>query len=133
MALKTKLKTGNGIELAAAVLVVGSLTDVRTKSNYNYSIAKAQAGDRGGKLYVQNIRDEESRRTQFQVSIFASEEILRQGKPSIGFLHNKNDQPAFVFQPNDKSDLSLVEQAYQSLLEQYPNAEEVDLSELGLI
>jgi hypothetical protein len=132
MALKTKLKTINGLQFDAAILVITALNDSRS-DNYQYQAVPSKQNATSGKLFQIAERDEPRRNSQFQVSIFADEQMVKDGKPPVGLLYNKeSSQPTFILELNDSTNLSRVEQAYEYLKIVYPDAKNFDLSEVGL-
>jgi len=132
MALKTHLKTKNGLNLKAAILVVTALNESRNE-NYQYQVGPGQIRD-SKIIYKPTTHSTPKRVSRFQVSIYACEEVLRDGQPAIGYLNDeKSNQPNFIFDLDDKSNLSRVEQAYLFLSDLYANSTLIDVSDLGLI
>ena len=135
MALKTALETPNGLNFMAAVLVITSLSDSRS-DNYNYQVApRGNVNAAAGPVkYNAAVNDAPQRYSQYQVSVFASEELLRGGQPAAAILNNDaTGQPAFQFSMDDTSGLERIEQAYADLATKFPDSEIIDVGDLGLV
>lgn len=126
MALKVDLQTKHGLDLKGAVLVITALSD-QSSNQYQYSVPQRPNPD--GK-YQPQVHNGPRRHGQFMVSIFANEEIVRAGEQAIGHLPGDHGQAAFNME--FKSDNGQLEEAYQRLKNLYPDAKEIDLSDVGL-
>ncbi|MCW8855911.1 MAG: hypothetical protein OQJ95_01000 [Kangiella sp.] len=127
MALKLDLQTPHGLSLKGAILVVTALAD-NSQSRYQYQVP-ARPGPNG--KYQAHVQNGPSRSGQFQVSIFASEKTLRDGLPAVGHLPNEQGQPTFQMSFTGENGEQIGE-AYEHLKEQYPEAVEIEVTELGL-
>ncbi|TQV82864.1 hypothetical protein [Aliikangiella coralliicola] len=134
MALETPLKTPNGIELKKALLVITMLSDSCT-DNFHYAVQSQMVKEPSGNMvtkYDPVSKENRRRHTNYQVSIFGSEKLLREGQPPIGLMINEENQEAgFLFEPED-NDKQLIEQAYEHLNQIYPDAKQINISDLGL-
>jgi len=129
MALKVTLDEPNGLKLTDAILVVTSITDNQTNSIFTYS---AQPSNTGDGSFIAKVDDKPQRYSQYQVTVFASEALLRAGQPPAGFLYNDQNQPSFQITFDDTPPLDRLAQVYAALKAKYPLAVTVDLTDLGL-
>jgi len=129
MALKVTLNEPNGLALTDAILVVTSLFDNNQNSAYRYNASPSNVGDGS---FVVNVDEKSNRNAQYQVSVWASEAILRAGQPPAGFLYNAQGQSQFQITVDDTPPVDRLAQAYAELLVKYPTALSVDLTDLGL-
>lgn len=121
MALATELNLENGLELSQAVLIIDQLTETKQTSN----IYKLALTDKG---YQSCNNPKEAIGCSFRVQIFANESMVRSLKQPISILPN-GGSPVFSFLPKEGD---LLVQAYEFLQTQYPDAKQLDLTEIGV-
>lgn len=124
MALTLHLKTREGLDIPNAVLVVFNYSKV-VQEQYQLQIKQLTP-----RLY--GPVESKANTITFQTRIFGSEQILRDGMEPIAVLrHEGAEQIQLIPNPEDV-DKPALEQCYAVLRGIYPDAVDVDLTDVGI-